>query len=187
MVNLRYWILEIHDGLVSFEFFRNPASRNVFPYERSSIPLAQKGNIISNEIDRIKQRCSSAASSCSAVKNFGEELLQRGYDREFIHRNEERKPRTTSAPMQQNRHFLHFPYVGEKVDHQLKRAIKRSGFGVNIFRRNKTLRMMLKGSSPAICDRQCNIDRCQQQKVVYMFDCQCGASYCGSTKRTLHT
>lgn len=180
--------IEVVNGRPVFGFYKKPAKKNVFVHWQSSIPTSQKYNIITNEFQRIRQRCSTSIGEQNAVKQFKTDLLNRGYSENAVQKCEQKARQIGDQEPIRNtpRHWLKFPFVSERVDRQLKKAINRSGFKIGIQRRSKTLKGSLSNPQTVQCRRDCGIIACEKQNTVYMFKCECGAEYCGSSKRSLH-
>jgi len=173
----------------TFEFYQKAAKKNVFVHQRSALPTTQKSCIIRNEWNRITSRCTEKTAKESAKKGFIDNLKARGYSSTHIENSLERQG--TIGRIQNNeensrRHWFWFPFYNDQTDKRIKAAIKKSQFDIGIYRRNTSLRSVLKKTSTTRCPTNCNIPKCQAMNSVYWIECDCNATYCGSSKRTLH-
>jgi hypothetical protein len=158
------------------------------------MPTKNKERIVSNEKLRIMERCHNKEQAQRELTKFDGKLRMNGYNEEFIQRTNKsqtrvrRRRQTASA-----KPFLFTaPFVGDKVDRQLKSLFKKMGIPVIMAHPSKTLRSALQKKRTQ--SQRCNIENCACPKdlcfssfVVYLFKCSvCHSRYIGSTKRWLH-
>jgi len=175
----------------TFSFFQKAAKKNVFVHRRSALPSTQKTNIIVNEIRRITERCSVSTEQQKAQQTFAKQLNERGYNTHTIEQavRKSQRPKRSHNDLTDTtgtRHWFWFPYINDQIDRRIKRTIKKSKFNIGLYRRNQSLRSFLNKSTPSPCPTNCAVDKCQSMNGIYWYQCGCNATYCGSSKRTLH-
>ena len=106
-------------------------------HSRTALPTSQKENIIKNELEGIKERCSTQTQKEEQINRFQKELTERGYQPDIIKKlqnsNHQYPVRDDIRP--NNKHYFWFPFINDKFDKKIKNTIKRSGFQIGLYRR----------------------------------------------------
>ena len=188
--SLDFRIAICEDGAAHFRFYKKAAKRNMFPHAKSAIPTETKFHSVTNELKRIRERCTSNEDTERCTTDFYNELNNRGYldpKRRFKQR---RHNREKSKP--DNICYFEFPFINDKIHHAVKRIFHTSKLPVQVYSRSRTLRSALQ---PKQTPQQCNVrdcplanDLCLCKNTVYSMTCQrCQEQYIGSSIRALHT
>ena len=122
--------------------------------------------------------------------NAKEKLSINGHNKEFINRS--KKPsRPKKFGPNKKVYRLQIPFIDDRTEKKLQEAIIKSGFNVQLTRKNRTLRQALAKGKIKGCrlGSKCpvgNTDICCLRRVVYKIVCSCKETYIGSTVRELH-
>ena len=178
----------------AFSFYRKKARKPVFINFEAAIPKQAKIKCIENEEKRIAERCTTEEERRRNLKDFSDILRLNGYPESFITRRTSKKKR--SVPHEKRRPndfvYLQFPFLNDRIHHQVQNIFRKNDLPVRIFDRNTTLRRSLqRQTAPRECQlKNCTIsdtDICYIKCCVYEMQCEtCKAIYIGSTLRTLH-
>ena len=197
--------LSIDNGPI-FEFYRKSARKNLFTHFDSHLPSHVKFHFIKNERQRIYQRCSNIDTFNKHMTNFNTILRHNGYPEEYLQltkrrldakhssRGSKKKQEQKMANRKkEHQFFFRFPYISDKIDHQIKKIFKRENMNVQITRRTRTLRNCLNAGKhqTSTCKlKDCPIrdnNICHRKMVIYRLTCiNCQQFYIGSTTRQLH-
>ena len=90
-------------------------------HSRTALPTSQKENIIKNELERIKERCSTQTQKEEQINRFQKELTERGYQPDIIQKlqNSKHQHPVRDAIRSYNKHYIWFPFINFKFDNFL--------------------------------------------------------------------
>ena len=181
----------------TFEFYKKSARKPVFVHRESAIPTQAKQNIITNEIFRISDRCTTRESEQKHKDNFATLLRAHGYNRNEINdcmQLSRRRRKEKVINKDANIFYLQLPYISDSFDNRVKRIFKQQNIDIRIAHQSFTLRNFLKknnSSQPSCTLNNCPVGdprKCYRHHVVYQLNCNvCHQIYIGSTIRSLHT
>ena len=187
------------NGDLSFEFFSKPARKPLFIHSASHLPVSIKSAAITNEQNRINDKCTSEAAKKKHTEQFEDTLYRNGYRNTspaIIAANEgairRHHGRVAHPRDDQKVFYLEMPFVSNFVNRKIRQAFAREGVSIRIWNKARTLRNALqpKPASPACTKPWCSMKttgKCYAQNVVYQLVCpSCNQSYIGSTQRHLH-
>ena len=182
------------NGTTTHDFYQKKAKAKLLPHYRSALPTNAKRNILVNEINRRKERCSSLEKAKSHIQDFKRTMQSNGYPANFLrNENPRRRPRddnTQATP--EDYMYFEFPYINDTIDRQIKKVFKEIELPVRIYRKSYTLRNALKDKPTTqecrMTTCQLKNDQCLIKNCVYQLTCnRCHEIYIGSTTRTFHT
>jgi hypothetical protein len=181
-------------GRPSFEFFRKAAKKNIFVHYRSHMPSRVKLSIIRNERQRIRERCTEAATRRVHEHAFDTLLRRHGYPAPMIQQSRASQtptPCSSSRTTGRGFFYLKLPFLSDTVNHKLKRIFLSEGINIRLAQRGFSLRDALKHRRESLpCHlRDCPLESalCMRKNIVYELKCSvCSATYIGSTIRALH-
>jgi hypothetical protein len=181
----------VDNGVAMFDFYRKPTRKDNFVNSSTSISKYTINNIIKNEWQRMKNRCSDSPSFKQHETNFIKRL------RKNCHNYNARKFSTVTPQLNlsHNSHksfYLNIPFVNDSVDFKIRKLVSEMGVHIRISHGSSRLRHTLSRKrneetcTVANCKLNCSL--CLVKETVYLIKCaQCGSSYVGSTWRHLHT
>jgi hypothetical protein len=181
--------IKIINGKPIFSFYQKPCRKPVFVHARSGIPKHQLRNIVNNELTRIKSRCSLSVDKKRCVNKFQRMLSDRGHnvDNTVVRRNRFQHENDNQL------FFLNIPFISDKVNGMVYKALKPLGLRVVLSHKSKHLVNMLRKTTvneqKACGFKKCVLKskNCTNTHVVYEMECnKCRSNYIGSTKRPLH-
>ena len=181
------------DATAHFDFYKKKAKRDIFVNARSALPWSSKMNIIRNEKQRIRERCSSHTREEQHLKTFDEVLNKNGYPRQVVAACDNQPRRRKQKRENGNVLYFHMPFVSDRLNQKVRRIFHQEGFNTIVYSKNKNLRSWLtpKSRAPPSCSLNgCPISDpklCFRKSVVYQVQCSgCNSIYIGSTIRQLH-
>jgi len=180
------------DGSIEHKYYQKPAKQNLFIHQNSHLPTQMKENIIKNEIERRKAKCSRPVDQNLEVSKFTEHLKARNYSTQFI--NGCKRGRRNTRQTNRKFFYLDIPFISDSIDNKIKSLFRRRGIFIHISRRSNKLFNVLKPKRESVlhCNNSaCKIKNdniCHQKNVVYNLQCSgCNKNYIGHTQRFLHT
>jgi hypothetical protein len=186
-LSLLDFTIKIDNGNPIFSFYQKPCRKPVFVHATSGIPKHHMQNIVNNELSRIGSRCSGENDKKECLDRFQQVLRDRG------HKLKPKDKHKTNVSKNDKKFFLNVPFVSDKINGMVRKALKPLGLNVSLSHKSKRLRDILQKKSTSdhdSCDyKNCFLKNkdCTRTHVVYQMKCsKCGATYIGSTKRKLH-
>jgi hypothetical protein len=177
------------DGIAMFDFHRKPTRKDNFINAHTALPTQAIHNIIGNEWDRIRKRCSVSTSLEQHNKEFQRRLKINGHPQNAL-----KPPKVQRPPGKKSdqKFFLSIPYVNDEIQYKVRNALKELGVRIHIAHKGSKLKHSTnKFKEKAKCVmRGCrlNNDLCLVKGAIYEVKCnQCGQTYIGSSWRYLHT
>jgi hypothetical protein len=193
-LSLLDFTLQIHNGKISTSPYIKPIKSDLFMHGNTALPSSTKMNIITNEWERIKSKCSGNALMKNERKRFCNKLMNNGHTN-IPHLS--LQPRLTTEVMEGPVFYLNIPFVSDEANTLIKRALKPLKLNIRLSHRSKQMKELLKpplsvGPTPSILS--CHIKNCPVRShlclskfVVYKVTCnKCNEFYIGSTKKHLH-
>jgi len=170
------------------------AKKRIFMHYDSAMPLSTKINAIKNEDRRIEERCSTSEEKRRHREDLKEMLRENAYPEDKIkYTQKKRRGRRTERQDQNERYvYFKFPFVSDRIHHQVRTIFRKNDLPVRVYDNNFTLRNALKKNDapPAKCNiNNCTMKNnlCHTKKCVYELRCEkCQQIYIGSTLRALH-
>ena len=197
-LNLLDFNIKFNNGTTPiFSFYKKSALRNIFLHYNSALPTSMKQNVISNELNRIKNRCSEPEQLLKATNEFKQKLQINNYPINFIKQCNYQKKRKRQHKITSRQtdkiYYFNFPFLSDKIQNKIKRIFKNENLNVRLYDKKQTLRNSLKNfqqQQPKCNKRHCHINSpklCLRKCCIYQFKClQCSQIYIGSTTRHLH-
>jgi hypothetical protein len=190
---LDFRIFITQEGLATFDFYRKPMRNENFVNAETALPKQMISNIINNECNRIKSKCSNIELSNFHCLNFASRLGRNGHKPNFLRRALNRKNYKVHEKSDP-KFYLNIPFINDTFEHKIKNSLKGLGVRIIIAHKSKKLKHAISVDNDAVTREVCNLPRCQMNNnlcmtklVVYCITCtKCGASYIGSTFRFLH-
>ena len=181
-----------NDGTTTHDFYQKKAKAKLLPHHRSALPTSAKRNILINEINRRKERCSSPEKAKRHLKEFNETMQNNGYPANFIRQQPTQRRRQNNSETQQDYIYFEFPFISDAIDRQIKKVFKEVDLPVRIYRKSYTLRNALatapKTDECTMKNCQLRNEHCLTKNCVYQLTCtRCHEFYIGSTTRPFHT
>jgi hypothetical protein len=179
--------IKIENDQPMFAFYQKPCRKPMFVHATSGIPKQQMMNFINNERGRIDSRCSRDGDKKRCLDRFQRVLVDRG------HRETQRSKKLKQrGVVNEEKFFLNVPFVNDKINGMIKKALQPLGVKINLSHKSKRLKDLLNCNDKK--REKCNIkncplnsSECHRTHVVYEMKCiKCGYNYIGSTKRKLH-
>ena len=182
------------DGKTKFNFYKKKARKPIFLNYRSALPMQMKTNVIKNEIERIKDRCSYETDFQTNLRQLEKMLSANDYPNQTIRRMtaSRHKPKKKEKERRENMIHVRLPYISDKIDNKIKNIVKRNNLPIQIYHNTRTLRHCVNTNEVTTeCQmKDCEVKNkklCNIKKVVYKIKCdKCGDSYIGSSVRPLH-
>ena len=180
-------------GRASFDFYTKQARSSVFMHKDTALPWSQKTAAIRNELGRIDARSEEGNREANRIA-FEMKLKANGYTARDIAqatraaRGRRRRSGNEELPV----FYIDLPFMGG-AEHRIRRAFRREGINIRVYRRSTTLLDMVRPRRPEI--RRCiwtdcptrEQGKCYVRNCVYSITCvPCGLRYVGSTTRALH-
>ena len=174
------------DGSIRRSIYRKTSYTGQYLHFQSSVPRAQKRNLVSNLANRIRKICSPCMlqTELDSLKEF---LILNGYPEKFIDLNIKPKLDNQEEPGEANdtkKAVLSIQFAGDLPAEILKRRILRvtktqfpSTKIITVFRTQRLLLINEKDRLPFTSN----------SLAVYKFECTCNQQYIGRTKRRLDT
>jgi hypothetical protein len=122
----------------------------MFVHARSALPKTTFNHFITNEIERIEERCSNNNEKTILLNRFNQVLTLRG------HRSENFKPLRRRPKTDDQRFFLNVPFINDEIDNMVKKALKPLGLKICLSHKTKTLKSLLTKKmvpNQAICNQ----------------------------------
>jgi hypothetical protein len=186
--------VNVMNGEANIGFFRKAAKSDIFLNAKTSMPSQKVSQIISNERKRILQRCDDAQSREKEDSRFREQLKNNGFTDSSLQKIWRKPTNTiTGTPIPNTVFHLATPFISERMDREIKKALAPLGVHIRMAHRNYTLRGELNKINVPL--QPCTLNHCRvedkrlcyRRNIVYQLKCnQCTAFYIGSTSRFLH-
>jgi len=190
LLDFRLKILD--KGKIHTEFYKKPASRDLFVHHKSALPLGAKTGYIKNELTRIRDKCSSRQDQITHTTHFMSILKANGYPTSVTKRLKQTEGPT--GHITSNTCFLRLPHFNESITAAIRKAIRKEGLDIQLAHYGPSLRRQLSKNQHKNTNNctlaNCPIrgtDMCHEANVVYRTQCEkCNHFYIGSTTRPLH-
>jgi hypothetical protein len=137
-LSLLDFTIRVDDGCPHFTFYQKPCRKPIFVHATSGIPKSSMMNIIDNERARIEGRCTEKIDKMACVKRFQVALRARG------HTFPMKQPRVNNQKKGEKNVFLNVPFVSDKVNCKIKKALAPLGLNISISHKSKRLRNLLR-------------------------------------------
>jgi hypothetical protein len=175
--------IKVLNGKPVFKFYQKPTKKPIFIHARSALPKSSFNAFISNERERIRDRCTEARDKIQCLHRFNQTLQLRGHNINRFKRN------FNETKINQPRFFLSIPFISDNVNSMIRSTLAPLKLKICISHKTKTLNSVFRqkvAGDIALC-QQCGISGCGATHVVYQMTCnKCGGIYIGSTYRRLH-
>jgi hypothetical protein len=178
-----------------FDFYKKKARRDIFVNANSALPWSAKMNVIKNEKQRIRERCTgnNVENLRTHLTAFDKTLSRNGYAQQTINRCNTQPKRRNRAKVDGDVHFFQMPFISDRLNQKVKRIFQQEGINTIVYSKNKNLRHTLtrKHNEISTCTLStCPISDpklCYRTNVIYQIQCSaCKKRYIGSTIRQLH-
>jgi hypothetical protein len=184
----------VSNGSAEISFYQKSSRSNIFVNFNSHLPMRHKRNFTINEWQRILRRCANAKDIKNARKVFVEKMSLNGYPTNLVKKwtKVSRLGNTQLNYGNQNVFYLSVPYINDGVNKLVKKSLAPLGLNIRLSHKSRKLMSWVKPALKQITHK-CTLANCKlktkdclRTMVVYESTCECGASYIGSTERTLH-
>jgi len=183
--------LKIQDGVITTAPYTKKVKTNVMFAGDTALPTNMKHNIILNESDRIRFRCSNHQQISTEKQIFVGKLRQNNHS--II-------PPLTHTKLLSQQHkqhgdndsfYLSIPFINDQCNTIIKRILKPLHLNIRITHKGKKLSnyFTMKPPPPKCSLKNCPINShlCHAKMLVYQSKCnKCLMTYIGSTKRPFH-
>lgn len=184
------------EGKATFNFYKKRAKKPLFVHCESALPSQTKRNIIRNEVDRIRERCSDSGDLASNLNEFKRILMSNGYPYNVAQQVVPEKPNLKTKRKIRKRIedpiFLKMPYISDQLNRNINKVLQQNDLPVRMYHKTRTLRDVLRKKEEADeCKlKNCPVNDyklCHVSNCVYQMKCDsCDELYIGSTIRPLH-